>query len=154
LFGQPHLPRAATVSVVSYEKGVEVNMSKLSVDIKTSSDGKSVIVNIAETSKDQIHISLPIDTIGAFVVGLLAAATECARKSGATENPFEQAGAPSQMPYAQARGVALTDTEKPDVLGLVLAFGSTQRGVGLPREALRPLGTALLAATADAGRMQ
>ena len=118
------------------------------IDAKLSSDGKSIVLAITAQGT-RAFTSLPVDAIGSFVVGLLGAAIESARKGGQPVHPFStEKDQPSLSHYVQANGVALCDTDKPDVIGLSFAFGTTLLNIGLSREALKPLGSALLALTA------
>jgi hypothetical protein len=74
----------------------------------------------------------------------------CARKSKSGANPFARERDPSQEVFVQASGVALSDPPgKPDLIAMTFAFGQTQLNIGLSRKVLQPLGTALLAASAD-----
>jgi hypothetical protein len=129
-------------------------MAQINVQIKTSADGKSVVLETSSPNEQPTSLTFPTDGIGALVVGLLGAAIVGAQKTGSPAPQFAQAGSQPRLTYAQANGVALCDTDKPNVIGLVFAFGSTQLGIGLPREALQGFGSALLATTADSSRPQ
>jgi hypothetical protein len=123
-------------------------------EIKSSKDGKSATVAITHADGSQSSMTLPVDVIGTVIIGLMGAATDCAIKTGLTASKFALPEGQTQIAYARATGVALGDTDTPDVTAFVLLFGQTQVGVGLHRSALRPLGTALMAATADLGKPQ
>ena len=128
--------------------------NKTNVTIKTSQDGQTVILEITGPKRGTVTLELPAHNVGLFAVGLLNAAIACAQKTKPTANPFERERSQETPIYAQARGVALRDTDKPDVIGMVFAVGVTELNLGLSRAALQSLGTALLAETADPSKPQ
>jgi hypothetical protein len=130
-------------------------MRKLNVEVSTSADGKFAIVDVTETGKRPTQTRLPVEAIAPLIVGLLGAARSCASKTKSDGNPFEKEIGPAQELYVQANGVGLSDPpEKPELIAMTFDFGQTRLNIALSREILQPLGTALLAATADKTRSQ
>jgi hypothetical protein len=122
-------------------------MSKdLNVRVAPSADRKSVRIDISHEGK-RIPFSIPAESAGQLAVAILGVAAVCAKKP-----PFSQGKPQNKLAFVQANGVALSEAETPGVVCLTFAFGATELSIGLSREALRPLGTALLADSADKGR--
>jgi hypothetical protein len=121
-------------------------------EFTASEDGNSVILKATKRNEEPVSVSIPVDVVGQIVVGLLGASMACAQMS---EQPAFAENDRPEFAFIQATGVAVQDvTDRPDVVALTLLFGQTQVDVGLSREALQPLGAALLAATADRSQLQ
>jgi len=116
--------------------------------VAASADRKSVKIEFNHEGKPATF-AIPAEFAGQVAVGILGAAAICARKT-----PFEQGQPQNKLAFVQANGVALSEAETPGVVCLTFAFGATELSIGLSREALRPLGTALLADSADKGHPQ
>jgi hypothetical protein len=124
-------------------------------ELEASRDGKFVIFTAEQTNQETISLSIPCDVIGRMVVGLLSTSTACALLDNSTSQGFSGVDEQSEGAFALANGIALQDvTDKPDVVALTFLFGQTQVAIGLSRVALQPLGSALLAATADSSKPQ
>lgn len=121
-------------------------------EFTASEDGNSVILKATKRNQEPVSVSIPVDIVGQMVVGLLGASMTCAQMSA---QPALAENDRPEFAFIQATGVAVQDvTDRPDVVALTLLFGQTQVDIGLSREALRPLGAALLAATADRSQLQ
>jgi hypothetical protein len=127
---------------------------KDTVSVKASQDGKSVGLTITQSDGKVAAAKLAAEKIGTLVLALLAAGVDCAGRGGPVAAPPAQGSSPQRLPYVKAKGVALVESDTPDVIGIVFAIGSTELNLGLPRAALKPLGTAILALTADQKRPQ
>jgi len=124
-------------------------------ELEASRDGKFIIFTEEQTNQETISLSIPCDVIGQMVVGLLSTSTACALLDNSTSQGFSGVAEQSEGPFALANGIALQDvTDRPDVVALTFLFGQTQVAIGLSRVALQPLGSALLAATADSSKPQ
>jgi hypothetical protein len=122
---------------------------------KAARDGKYVIFTATQEKQKPISLSIPPEFIGQMVAGLLGTSAACARLSKSTAQPFSGQNTQQKQAFALANGVALQDvTDRPDVVALCFAFGETQVAIGLSRAALQPLGSALLAASADSSKPQ
>ncbi|MDE2329607.1 MAG: hypothetical protein KGK16_02285 [Bradyrhizobium sp.] len=119
-------------------------------ELEASRDGKFVIFTAGQTDQEPISLSIPCEVIGEMVVGLLSTSTVCAQLNDSASQGFSGVAEQSEGAFALANGIALQDvTDRPDVVALTFLFGQTQVAIGLSRVALQPLGSALLAATAD-----
>jgi hypothetical protein len=124
-------------------------------EFRASRDGKYVIFKATQSNEKPIALSIPIDVIGQMAVGLLGSAAACAHLDKSSAPPFAGKNEQQQSAYVLANGVALQDvTDRPDAVALTLLFGRTHLAVGLSRAALQPLGSALMAASADQARPQ
>jgi hypothetical protein len=135
-------------------EGEEMN-TPTQFEFQASEDGKHVIFTATEKNQEPVSLSIPPDFIGQFVVGLLDSAIACAQLDKSTAQPFSGENEQQELTFVQANGVALQDvTDRPDVVAVTFLFGQTRVAIGLNRAALQPLGTALLAASADQARPQ
>ena len=124
-------------------------------ELEASPDGRFVIFTAGQTNEEPISLSIPCDFIGQMVVGLLGTSVACAQLNNSTSKGFSGVGEQSEGAFALANGIALQDvTDRPDVVALTFLFGQAQVAIGLSRVALQPLGSALLAATADLSKPQ
>ncbi len=124
-------------------------------ELEPSPDGKFVIFTAGQINGEPVSLSIPCDAVGQMVVGLLGTVTACAQLDSSAPKGFAGVGEESEGAFALANGIALQDvTERPDVVALTFLFGRTQVAIGLSRVALQPLGSALLAATANSSKPQ
>ena len=124
-------------------------------ELRMSKDGRHIIFKATRPNEAPVSMTFTPEDAGKIVVGLLGTIIACAQRTKSTAQPFSEGNMQQQLAFVQANGVALQDvTDTPDVIALCFQFGQTQVGIGLPRAALRPLGTALLAASADPSRPQ
>jgi len=125
-------------------------MSNENVDIhvQASPDGKTVVLTAALASGSPVSAELSPEAAGILVFELLRAANDCAHKTGAVAPHFAKERSQSPLQYVQATALALTETERPDVVGIVFAIGATELCIGMPRGALQRISSALLAAGA------
>lgn len=123
-------------------------------EFKASRDGKFVVFTATQTNEKPISLNIPTDVIDQMVVGLLGISVACAQLNPPTQPPFSGGNDQPELAFVQANGVAQDVTDRPDVVALTFLFGQTQVDIGMSREALQPLGSALLAATADRSQPQ
>jgi hypothetical protein len=124
-------------------------------ELEASSDGKFVILTAGQADREPVCLDIPRDFIGQMVVGLLGSSVACAQLDSSAPKGFSGVSEESEGAFALANGIALQDvTDRPDVVALTFLFGQTQVAIGLSRVALQPLGSALLAASADSSRPQ
>ena len=120
-----------------------------------SSDGKAVVFTMTQANANPVSIGFPIDVIGGLVAGLLGASMACARLNQQDAQPFSAAKNNAKLAFAESNGVAVQEIpDKPDVVALCFAFGGTEIAIGINRAALQPLGTALMATSADRSQPQ
>jgi hypothetical protein len=124
-------------------------------ELEPLQDGKFVIFTAGQTNRESISLSIPCHAVGEMVVGLLGTSIACARLDSSAPQGFSGVDEQSEGSFALANGIALQDvTDRPDVVALTFLFGRTQLAIGLSRVALQPLGSALLAASADSSKPQ
>jgi hypothetical protein len=124
-------------------------------EFRASQDGQYVMVKATQPNQKPILLAIPHELTGQFVAGLLGASVECARLNKPTAQALSEGNEQAELVFVQANGVSLQDvTGTPDVAGLAFQFGKAQVGIGLNRAALKPLGTALLAASVDSSKPQ
>lgn len=123
------------------------------IEIKALSGGKGIVLTINPPNQKPISLTIPIKSIGSLVAGFLGAAVASAQQTGASPTQVLESAQQSDIQYVSANGLHMCDLPgKPDAVGLVLQFGLAHLGVALTREILKPLGAALLAASAPEDR--
>jgi hypothetical protein len=115
--------------------------------VQASPDGKTVVLTATLSSGSPVSAELPAEAAGVFAVELLRAAIDCGRKTGATAPHFAKERSQSPVKYVPAAALALAETGRPDLVGMVFAIGATELGIAVPRAALHRISSALLAAT-------
>ncbi|MCP2207745.1 hypothetical protein [Bradyrhizobium diazoefficiens] len=111
--------------------------------ITPSQDRRSVILSAKRGQKQEL-LAFPVEVIGQLAAGLLGAAAVCGKSA-----PIAVGQTPGEV-YAMAGSVGLSDIpERPNAFAITFSFGPTMFAIGLSREALKPLGTAMMAASAD-----
>lgn len=111
--------------------------------ITPSHDRKNVILSTKGGRKQEL-LAFPVEVIGQLAAGLLGAAAVCGKSA-----PIAVGQTPGEV-CAMAGAVGLSDIpDRPNAFAITFSFGPTMFTVGLSREALQPLGTAMMAASAD-----
>ena len=120
------------------------------MDIGVTTSGDFVTLVATQTDGSKVTLLIPPQGIETMVVGLLG---ESADLSKAKLPTFAEL--PDLSIYAMARGVGAQDvTDRQNAFALSFLFGRTRLAIGLSKDALPQLGSALLAASADTSRAQ
>lgn len=110
---------------------------------KPSQDGESVVLTVNQ-GQQEVRLGFPVEMVGKMAAGLLGTAAAC---GGGVAIAVGQK--PADV-YVMACGVGSSDVpNRPDAFALTFGFGQTQLSGGLSRQAFSPLGTAMMAASAD-----
>src|SRR5262249_35053214 len=125
---------------------------RIDIRVQASPDGKTVVLTATPSSGSPVSAEFPTEAAGVLVFELLRAANDCSRKTGAAAPHFAKEPSQSPLQYVQAAGLALTETDRADVVGMVFAIGATELCIGVPRAALQRISSALLALTTGAAR--
>ena len=124
-------------------------------DFKAAQDGKSITFTATQLGRKPVSLVFPIEDIGGLVAAFLGSARTCAQLSKSTAQPFAAAIGQSGLAFAQANAAAIQEMpDTPELVALCFAFGDVALAIGLDRTALQPLGTALMATSADSSKPQ
>jgi hypothetical protein len=136
-------------------KGSAMETDNYSVQVKAMADGRALVLEVARPNQKPISLKIAAESIGGLVAGFLSGAIACAQKTGVSPTQALEGAQRADIKYVTANGLLIRESaERSDAIGLVLQFGLAHIGVALSREALKPLGSALLATSAKKGLPQ
>jgi len=124
------------------------------IDIRPSDDGLNIQLNVTEPPQ-QTGIMVKISARGAghFVTGILATSVDCAKKTGEFANLKLKEADQKKLQFVLAHEFAVADAiEAADAVVLVFAIGATELSIGIEKDALAELGSAILTLSASSKR--
>ncbi len=121
------------------------------IDIRPADDGLNIHLNVTEPPQ-QTGITVKISAKGAghLVTGILGTSVDCAKKTGEFTKLNLKEADQKKLQYVLAHEFAVADAiEAADAVVLVFAIGATELSIGIQKDALAELGSAILTLSAS-----
>ncbi len=125
------------------------------IDIRPADDGLNIQLNVTEAPQQTgIKVKISAKDAGHFFTGILTMSVDCAKKTGEFANLKLKEADQKKLQYVSAHEVAVADAiEAADAVVLVFAIGATELSIGIQKDALAELGSAILTLSADSKQL-